>query len=588
MPTAGWTQDKITVEFQGEDSDSSSNTTTFNLAQCQASVNGNLKFRVGFLLESFPLTDDPQYSVKIEVNNNCQSDSLEVGSAEPDCVLLSSTPKSIPATSGSDGTGSTRYFDDIEVPFAQVFPEITSASECEDTNIESAILVIGESKTVDEATGNTVTSTLDKAHEISVLTQRPAISPPSVSITAGESILSLTFTPDPDAENYNVYFSDTAVSAGTTPESLIDNGGQVLGSVGSSGQTVDIASLGLESGQSYHISLAALDIAGNESLLGDSTSFIAVLAQGYPEQYVGAGGQEEGGFIFGCHVSATHGPFSLGGAVFFLILLLVFFGLKRRSRKRDRKHRSTTTTLVGGIAVLLFPMANTADAQDLDQLETSGVFEIKVGGYLPNIDGEFEGKGVNGAADPTPYGSVFSGEDLTLFELEIDKQIYRGVGTFGFGFSAGFMEAEGNEVLDNGQNSIDSATFNIIIARLSAIYRFDVLAVEYDIPFVPVAKLGLDYYFWRAKNSKGDVEELRAENYTSQGDTLGWHFSLGMNLLLDWFDESSADTLFVDYGLANTYLFAEWVYSDVNDFGSDKSHDLSDPSGYLVGLAFEY
>ena len=570
-------QQEITIELKGDNGTTStdSGSTTFNLAQCQANVGATLEFELGFLVSNFPLANAPKYAVKLDPTNSCDTRTLEIGDNEDGCEHLDNTPTEIPSgTARNDSAGNARYFVDLEVTFSKLFPEITTASGCEEVNLSNRFVVVGEGIVVDDVDQSQTEVTFNEPHQVIVLTQRPDFTPPTPTVTAGESALALSFTAVADAQRYNVYLSESAVAVNTSPEDLVASGGVRLGSVDSSGDTVDISGRNLTLGQTFHIALSGVDGAGNESLLGASGSFQAIQTQGYPERYAESGGRETGGFIFsGCGVSQErHRPAGLlGGLALAILALLLAAGIRRR--------RAAALWLVAAVTSALVLSMGPAQAQAQDRLDTVGVFELKLGGYLPSIDDEFGGSA-------RPYNDVFGSSTLLLTEIEIDRQIYRGLGTFALAFSGGFMEATGFEVLDDGSRSIDEASLNVLTMRLSAVYRFDVLAVEFDLPFVPTAKLGLDYFIWWTRNSKGEIEQ--SGKFVGRGDTLGSDFSLGLNLLLDWFDEVSADTLMADYGLANTYLFGEWVFSQVDDFGSATSHDLSDPNGFFFGIAFEY
>ncbi len=203
-----------------------------------------------------------------------------------------------------------------------------------------------------------------------------------------------------------------------------------------------------------------------------------------------------------------------------------------------------------------------------------------MGVYLPEID-----SGVNGS----PYKTTFGNESMFLTELQFDSQFYNGFGTAGVGLTVGLMDITGESVNADGTTSVDKTELNLLPMRLSLVYRFDVLAVDLDLPIVPVFKAGLDYYIWWITSGQGDIATFNNGGSTDNaiGGTLGWHASMGIYILLDWFDEVSADTLLFDFGIANTYLFADFTIYQVDDFGSSESFNFSDQN-VMFGIAFEY
>jgi hypothetical protein len=73
-----------------------------------------------------------------------------------------------------------------------------------------------------------------------------------------------------------------------------------------------------------------------------------------------------------------------------------------------------------------------------------------------------------------------------------------------------------------------------------------------------------------------------------RGKADGYNGRAGLQLLLDGADRTSANKLFLDYGIIHTYLFFEYqvVRAMVNDV-SGTSVDLGGKS-WLVGLLFEF
>lgn len=207
-----------------------------------------------------------------------------------------------------------------------------------------------------------------------------------------------------------------------------------------------------------------------------------------------------------------------------------------------------------------------------------GNVEVKLGGYYPSIDDEFGGEG--------PFGQIFGDDWLLYGELEVDYYLFQGFGKAGIGMHIGYSSVDGNVIADeaDGSEITDTTSFTVVPLRLSGVYRFDIPALEWGIPLVPVGKLGLDYYIWDVDDSAGDTAV--ADGTTGSGGTWGWHGTLALHLLLDVIDPSTAAVFDLNWGVNNSYLFAEYMVTRIDDFGGD-SLDLSDEI-WAFGLAFEF
>jgi hypothetical protein len=221
---------------------------------------------------------------------------------------------------------------------------------------------------------------------------------------------------------------------------------------------------------------------------------------------------------------------------------------------------------------MVVPLTADADLPGFD--DSTGLVEIRLGSYTPEIDE---------AVDGTPYQQAF-GESMFLFELELDRQFWRGMGTLGYSLTIGYMNVDGRSLTSTGTDSPDETSLSVIPLRAGLVYRFDYLAQRFDVPLALSFKVGLDLYSWWI--TAGD-NLATANGKTGDGVTLGYHYASGVYLLLDWFDESSADGLAFDFGVINSYLFTEIQRTEIDDFGESGSLRLSD-THYTFGFAFEY
>ena len=207
------------------------------------------------------------------------------------------------------------------------------------------------------------------------------------------------------------------------------------------------------------------------------------------------------------------------------------------------------------------------------------IVEIKFGPWRPSIDSEFP-EGVN------PYKEVMGSGQVLMSKLEIEFELYNEFGVFAIAGSAGFARDKGKALTKKGEKAEDTTTFNVVPLSFSFVYRFDYLAQRYWIPLVPVIKAGFDYYVWWFTNGVGKVPRTD-DGSIGQGGTFGGHVAVGLSFLLDFLARDMAKTFDADFGVNNTYLFGEYVFSFVNDFGSNKSLDLS-ARYFMFGIAFEF
>jgi hypothetical protein len=236
-----------------------------------------------------------------------------------------------------------------------------------------------------------------------------------------------------------------------------------------------------------------------------------------------------------------------------------------------------TPAILAALLVLSAPAASLAD----DSPQTLAM-ELRFGFYTPDIDSEFD-KGV------TPYDTVFGSDSAWMFGLELDSQLWHGFGSLGaFGLTSyGYLSGHG--ISQDGTDSSDETTMSFLPLVAGLVYRFDVLAVRYDIPFVLVLKGGLNYTIWWIRDGVEEISEIEdADGSATEGSggTFGLYGAASLHLLLDFFEPHTAKVFDNDLGVNNSYLFVEYAFQKVDDFGSDSSFDLSD-SGLVFGLAFE-
>lgn len=237
--------------------------------------------------------------------------------------------------------------------------------------------------------------------------------------------------------------------------------------------------------------------------------------------------------------------------------------------------RTAITFLVAALASLMV-VAASAPAQA--ESPRNFMVEVKFGPFRPDVDKEFSTK--------RPWNDTFGGGQNLMSQLEVDYEVFTKVGIIAVGGTFGYSLSEGHGLLANGTKSSDLTKFNLIPLSLALIYRFDYLAHRFSIPFVPVVKGGLDAWFWWSTNGQGKISKA-ADGTTGRGLTFGGHVSVGLMFLLDAVAPMMAQTFDAELGVNNSYLFAEYTWNFMDDFGSRKSFNLSSRN-FMAGLAIEF
>ncbi|OJH39465.1 MXAN_2562 family outer membrane beta-barrel protein [Cystobacter ferrugineus] len=243
-----------------------------------------------------------------------------------------------------------------------------------------------------------------------------------------------------------------------------------------------------------------------------------------------------------------------------------------------------------GVAVLLAALPG--QAQEFSDAPTqsprNGSVELRLGSYRPQIDAE---EGVSGS----PFSDVFGEEGWLLFELELQRFFYQGIGTAGLSLAAGYAEKYGYALREDGSPSSERQSFHVVPLHLRGVYRFDYPAFQWGIPLIPYVKPGLVFVpWWTNKGGKiNDVPATPGGEGTEgtparkgSGVRFGWEVAVGLSFMLDVLEPRFARDFDSDLGINHSYVFAEYTYSKVNNFGGP-GFNLSD-SYWMFGLALDY
>lgn len=243
--------------------------------------------------------------------------------------------------------------------------------------------------------------------------------------------------------------------------------------------------------------------------------------------------------------------------------------------------------------VVLILVPTLANAKESDRY---GRIALHFGIYSPDIDKEFSGA--------TPFKDTFGDSPLFRFELGAGANLYQSKwGILGITLHGAYI-GKSADALQPGKTgggtgttggtstgttteskATDQTSFKSFPIYLGAFYSFDTLALSYGIPLVLNIDAGIVYTPWMITGTDGEV--AKANGVSGQGGIWGWRASFGLAFHLNIFSESTAAMFDLSWGVNNTYLFAEFVIEQVNNFGSKKSLNLSDQF-FQLGLVFDF
>jgi hypothetical protein len=207
--------------------------------------------------------------------------------------------------------------------------------------------------------------------------------------------------------------------------------------------------------------------------------------------------------------------------------------------------------------------------------------EVRVALYNPQVDSDSSLHG-------DPYAQAFGPSQRYEVGAEFDWQVLRipHLGTLGPGIGIGYTKSTAIAPrTDGGQPpSEETTSLQIFPMYAVAVLRVDVLMREAHVPFVPYAKAGLGYALWRASNTAGTSSQ---NGLLGEGHTLGTQLAAGLAFSLGVIDPNSSRQLDESTGINNTYIFAEYMMSDLTGIG--QSHALwVGSNSFVFGLAFEF
>ena len=218
-----------------------------------------------------------------------------------------------------------------------------------------------------------------------------------------------------------------------------------------------------------------------------------------------------------------------------------------------------------------------------------GSFQVSISPFSPDIDSEFAN-----AVNP-PYATIFGSSRPLMVQLQFNATVWRTeVGSLDVGAGVGFWEAWGTGWYSSGGTILrgGATSLRIIPIQVQVGYRVDWFYERFSVPFAPYARFAIVDDIWSSKGQNGVSEWTQpgtGTSYRASGATFGWAATLGVALVLDFFDTGLSRQMDYDVGINRTMLFFDFTKSSVNDFGSSKSWQLA-PSywAWSTGLLFVF
>lgn len=229
-------------------------------------------------------------------------------------------------------------------------------------------------------------------------------------------------------------------------------------------------------------------------------------------------------------------------------------------------------------AVVVCVSAGAQAAEVFGESKRTVMIEAKLGPFMPLVDRA-------SLTRPGPYQSMFGTTAMLLGELELDYEFFQKFGTLSGGVSGGYAEKFGRSIVDaTGQPAAQSTGLRLVPLKALLSYRFDYLALKYNIPLVPYVKAAFVVMPWWVTNG-GKVEV--ADGLTGAGVKFGVAGTVGLSLDLNFLDPRLARDFDTGMGVNHTYLFAEFSLQEMT-LGSQSASALDFSSRHFTfGIALE-
>ncbi len=170
--------------------------------------------------------------------------------------------------------------------------------------------------------------------------------------------------------------------------------------------------------------------------------------------------------------------------------------------------------------------------------------------------------------DGKTYAALFDGEAIPIINIAIDYKYNFSLGSLALGLSGGMGSIEDNR-------SGDNRTLDITKYMATLKFTLDNLMQEpYVAPYV-----GMSMY-------QMSITDKSSTNTVSETPPMGYAYTLGLLLQLDWLDYDVAKNATFNYGLENTFLdvFMTQYFAS----GGDEDANMETDPMWGVGLRMEF
>ena len=205
------------------------------------------------------------------------------------------------------------------------------------------------------------------------------------------------------------------------------------------------------------------------------------------------------------------------------------------------------------ILALVFPAAASAEEPLLGRSHWS--IEIKGGTFTPAIDN---------------WAQFYGRKEMLLFEGSLAYKILRQVEV---GIGAGRAQDKGQAYAPGHGTLAGEVTYELIPLNVFVVARGILKEDQWVVPYIGGGWTRMYY------------REKLEDQGTVRGSADGYHVRGGLQFSLNIFDERSANNMFTDYSIYQTYLFIE--VEETKAIVKADSVDLGGTS-YLLGLRFEF
>jgi len=239
---------------------------------------------------------------------------------------------------------------------------------------------------------------------------------------------------------------------------------------------------------------------------------------------------------------------------------------------------------------LALPAAAQSPVLTVKESARWGSFQVTLSPFSPDIDSEWTDNRL------PPYATIFGTDRPLMVSGQFNMSAWvTEFGTLDVGAGAGFWEAWGQGYYVGSDGTVirgGATSLMIIPLQIQATYRWEWFYERWSVPLEPYVRFAIVDYIWSTSGQNGVsswTDQQTGAISRGSGATFGWAGTIGLALVLDFFDTGLARQMDYDVGINRTLLIFDFTKSSVNDFGSKNSWQLA-PSywAWNIGLQFVF